>query len=157
MNLTKKHEAEIIQKLAPLLIVAAPAEEDLNRNTDLWLSFRSRRIAYRIREYNQRSYFKKDFTIRFSTTFGNQSEYDKILNGHGHWFFYGLATSDGTRLHKWVLYDLVRLSAYWNDQRQMNGHNWVPGVIKYNSDGSDFLTIPHDEKFIITRGEKCVQ
>ncbi len=154
--ISKKHELEIIQKLAPYLIVPPPENEDLNNNTDLWLAFQSCRIAYRVREYNSLSYFMKDFTIRYRSAFGYASEYDKILAGHGDLFFYGLTTPDGSKLSRWVLYDLKRLGVHWNRQKEMHGINWLPGTLKYNGDGSQFLTVNHMDDFIITKGEICI-
>jgi len=150
-DLSKKFESEVIKRLAPLLIVVPPIEEDLHRNTDLWLACKKKRIAYRIRNHAAFSY--DDFTIRYKTTHGHNSEYSKILMGFGEWLFYGIANEDESKLLKWRLYCLDLFRGYVSKGMALNGPDWLPGELKTNRDGSQFIIIKDNVAFKIDWGE----
>jgi len=150
---SKKFEPDVIARLAPKLIAAPPIEEDQERNTDLWLTAKTKRISYRIRRFGFGCDKYDDFTLRYSTPHTGFSEYSKILMGHGDWFFYGVCNEDESGLLKWRLYDLELFRKYVSKAMELNGPKWLPGELKSNFDQTKFIIIKDNVAFKIDWGE----
>jgi hypothetical protein len=120
------------------LLDEAPPEEDRDRNTDLMvLRIGGLRIGVRLRspQYWNKHYGKiwvrEEFTMRDSRPHGAATEWDKMLEGFGDYFFYGFRTERPPHLwgfgllnlgvfRPWVL-DFYRQWQAWPGRQLPNG------------------------------------
>ena len=150
---------EIKRILANYLICEAPAEEDMQHNTDLIvLRLDTVRVACRMRRYGYLDRYANEFTIRVSRPSGDKTELAKILEGWGDYVFYGFASDDGSELASWMLGNL-RVFRLWHHKQLWSGRR--PGEAKNNRDGSsnfrayDLADLP--EGFIVARKAPLVR
>lgn len=123
--------------LANYLIVEAPVEEDLQRNTDLIvLRLDTIRVACRLRSHRYLNNYADEFTIRASRPSGAQTELAKVLSGWGDYIFYGFPNPDGDSLAAWVLGDLSVFRLWHHRQLLKSGPQEAPGSRHANPDGS---------------------
>ena len=128
--------------LGQCLIGEAAREEDQERNTDLIvLRMNAVRIACRLRRYEYLSRFSNDFTIRFTRPSGIKSEFTKIIEGWGDFFFYGFGCEDPPEIAQWFVGDLKEFRI--TIVRYMYKHDGkLPGIVIENKDSSsEFLAI----------------
>lgn len=122
--------------VGPLLLEAAPLEEDTKHATDLIiLKARDKRIACRIRRPVYADKYPYEFTIRSQLDSGQETELNKLVNGFGDWFFYGFATDedDIIGIARWMVIDLSAWRAHLI-RRTIN-----MGKKKANGDGTHFV------------------
>lgn len=121
-------------------ICEAPELEDQCRNTDL-IVFRmdSIRIGCRIRRENW-IHKNDEFTIRSGRPSGVKTEFSKIIEGWGDYFFYGFGSNDGSRLLSWKIGDLKPFRLYLMRHMAANNGN-LPGVKINNFDGSSCFRV----------------
>lgn len=94
--------------VGPHLLEAAPFDLDARQGTDLIiLNARDKRIAVRLRRPGYSSNYPWDFTIRCERASGAATEYQKLCDGFGDWFFYGHAADEGLDIARWMLLDLA--------------------------------------------------
>lgn len=155
---------EIKRAIANYLIVEAPLEEDLQRNTDLLvLKAETKRIACRIRRHDQLGRRDRDgdlyedqFTLRASRPSRAMTELPKVLSGWGDYIFYGFADEDDFGLAAWVLGDLNEFR-HWHALQQVLhcDRNQLPGKLNSNHDGSStfraYLISSLPREFVVTR------
>ena len=136
---------EIKQILGEFLIKEAPIVEDMMHNTDLIVfELGTVRIACRIRKYSFCQNYGDQFTLRYSRPNDKETEFQKMLNGYGDYFFYGFSNSKEDKLYKWIIGDLNKLRTYINDYAN-NNDNKLPGIIKSNKDkSSEFIIFHYD-------------
>jgi hypothetical protein len=117
------------------LIAEAPAEEDMQRNTDLIvLRLDAVRIACRVRRDTYRGRYGEQFTIRAGRPNGTKTELAKVIEGYGDYILYGFGAPNADYLTAWALGDL-RVFRLWLAQSTVRaGH--LPGVERPNTDGS---------------------
>lgn len=140
--------------VGPYVIRAAPADEDVSRNTDLMvLASDAGRVAVRIRRHRYIVH-ADEFTIRSDRPSGYKTELAKIIEGWGRYLFYGFANEDETGLAAWLLGDLNVFRLWFNRQLALNGGR-APGVTRRNPDGSsEFRVFRIDElppEFVVAR------
>lgn len=80
-------------------------EEDTKYSFDLVVSQRIR-VAVRIRDNAYLRY--RDFTIRSVSLGGRYCEIDKIMDGHGDYFFYCWLSKDGGSIESYIIIDIER-------------------------------------------------
>lgn len=144
---------EIKRIIGEHLITAAPAEEDMQRNTDLIvLTLGAVRVACRVRQHRYLAQYGDEFTIRASRPNGTKTELTKVIEGWGDYILYGFASEDETHLAAWVLGDLrvFRLAF----MRGLASQNPL-GIGRNNNDGSStFQAFRIDEfpsEFVVAR------
>jgi len=126
---------EIKRILGENLIGEPPAEEDMERNTDLIvLKMEPLRIGCRIRRFKYFENYKDEFTIRAGRPSGTKTELSKIIEGWGDFFFYGFSDKQEKGLLLWSLCDLKIFRLWFN--RQLIITQKVPGIPKNNTDNS---------------------
>ena len=128
------------------IISEAPIDEDMERNTDIVvLHWDAVRIGCRVREFKYLSGYGNEFTIRCKVKSGGKTEFDKIREGWGNYFFYGFADATNTKLAKWILGDLNALRRHIEQQKD------PLKASKDNGDGSAFIPYKYDtiEGFVI--------
>ncbi len=102
---------EIRRLVGPYLLVPAPFEIDTREAADLIvLRARDMTIAARVRRPGYASRFPWDITLRARRDSGVKTEFSKIIEGWGDWFFYG-HNSRGADIDRWFLIDLHELRA----------------------------------------------
>ena len=114
-----EHMMEIIQSdLYPeimhrhSIIEIAPNDEDMQHNTDLWVTFSGPiRIGCRIRRKHQESLYSSEFTLRYSHSSGAKTEFQKILEGWGDYLLYGFQGEGSGCIGNYVIVDLRMLAA----------------------------------------------
>lgn len=116
----------IFEIVGGLVVRKANHFEDRFRATDIVSAPKS--VAARVRrlEVSNLSYLG-EFTLRAARPNGLPTEFEKIMQGHGDWFFYGFAF--GGQLVKWIVIDLAILRSQILEGR-------IPHVEKNNKDGS---------------------
>ena len=125
---------EVKRVLANYLIGEAPAEEDMERNTDLIvIRLDPVRVACRLRRFEYASRYPDQFTIREGRPSGAQTELAKVLSGWGDYIFYGFANRDASALAGWMLGSLTAFRL-WHARETWAGRR--PGLQKPNQDGS---------------------
>jgi hypothetical protein len=130
---------EVKRILANHLIVEAPAEEDMQHNTDLIvLKLDTVRVACRLRHYEYLFLkdYKNEFTIRSERRSGVDTELPKMLSGWGDYIFYGFANQEATELLAWVLGNL-KVFRLWHHRELWAKRR--PGEECRNGDGSSFF------------------
>lgn len=126
---------EIKGILGTHLISIAPVAEDQERNTDLMvMTLDAIRVGCRIRRNRYLQHYGGEFTIRSNYTNGYRTELGKIIEGWGHYFFYGFSDTAENGLAKWALADLNVFRLYIAREMARN-RGKVPGSIKDNRDG----------------------
>jgi hypothetical protein len=139
------------------LIGEATVIEDQERNTDLMMN--GLRIAVRLRKWDSwpKRSRRGEFTMRTARPRGAPTEFQKVLDGWGDYFFYGFAHQSAPKLYGFGLLHLGHFRD-WLTQHQTLHATW-PGFIQRNHDrSSDFrvfrwvdlppiailATFPHD-------------
>jgi hypothetical protein len=119
----------------------APKEEDQDHNTDLIvLNLGGVRIAVRLRKphyWKQGTptrLYRDEFTLRNTRPSGHPTEFAKILQGFGDYFFYGFQAPNPPHLLGFGICDLGQLRP-WLVAWQERWHAW-PGRIQSNGDAS---------------------
>ena len=139
--------AQIKHFVGPLLLEPASLELDAKEATDLIvLRARDMRIAARIRRNGFYDNFGSQFTIRASRDSGAETELSKIINGWGHWFFYGHLNEAETAIVHWMVVDLSSFRA--GLIRNSRGAGAIRCGDKANGDGTyfkwfDVRSFPH--------------
>lgn len=121
--------------------------EDAQQNTDLKvLDMGDIRIAVRLREsqyWREQTRnghpYRQDFTLRNSRPNGTPTEFDKILDGFGDYFFYGFACAKPPRLLGFGILNLQCFRGYCQQYHATEGI-W-PGRIRKNDDGTTFRVL----------------
>jgi hypothetical protein len=130
----------------------APFIEDRDHNTDLMTLVAGEiRIAVRLRspQYWNKRYYPHEFTLRDSRPSGQPTEFDKILDDWGHYFFYGFRTESPPKLHGFGLLDLAKFRQWVKAYKARWGRYPGRGPIP-NGDGSSTFrawawnTVPPD-------------
>ncbi len=98
-------------RLGDRTVWQASDEDDWYHATDAHTATQPSNIAIRVRSGDYLERFPNDVTIRYSTRFGNESEYDKIRDGHGDFMFYGFTNGDPEVIVNGCLVDLAALRA----------------------------------------------
>lgn len=120
---------EIQRVLGEVFFSLPLLSDDQMKNTDLiCLDMSGKRIGCRIRREQYLKKYAFQFTIRSSRPGGTKTEYQKILEGWGDYFFYGFANSVNTSLLLWFVGDLEVF-------RQFEGLG-TSGMFRQNTDGS---------------------
>jgi hypothetical protein len=117
-----------------MLLTVTSAAVDMKEAADLEIgdfAFKARglRIACRVRHFNYIRKHGYDFTIRYRTFYNKQSEYNKIMNGHGDWFFYGFIHPK--RHARFIRHVVINLDAFRENQ---NSAYRVDGLVRENKD-----------------------
>ncbi len=146
---------DIKRILGEYLIMAAPMEDDAERNTDLIvLKLDAVRIGCRIRRNEYLSRYPCEFTIRAGRPSGVKTELTKITEGWGDYFFYGFANEEETGLSRWTIGNLKVFRLWFNRQIVIN-HGLLPGQPQKNGDkSSNFIAFNWNElpdEFIVGR------
>jgi hypothetical protein len=103
-----------LQQANPDMVMVPRDAEDRKRNSDLMiLGINATRIACRVRKPEYAEKYADEFTIRFRLPWGGGTEYQKIMDGWGQFFFYGFADAQEKTLQKWVYCDLNVLRDYF--------------------------------------------
>lgn len=93
--------------IGPYLLAPSSLEQDTKEAADLVvLRARDLTIACRVRRPGYAMDFPNQFTIRSKRSSGVTTEFEKIIDGWGDWFFYGHATSTFPEIKPWWLIDL---------------------------------------------------
>lgn len=132
---------EIKTRIAQHLLIEADEEEDQYRNTDLRILIaRDLRIACRIRRPQWVSN-ANEFTLRTERPkSGNKTELQKVLDGFGDYFFYGISDIREIGLAYWRFCDLNVFRKFWAAHlAHYNGK--MPGWLKANKDGSSTFRV----------------
>jgi len=128
-----KYIPEIKKILGLHLIQVAPLKDDCELNTDMLVPPMIR-VAQRVR--NQKFWEDRDeFTIRFQLPSGSLTEWDKLIAGHGDYFFYGHAGINDT-LNGYTILNLKLFRAWC--QSYFDKHRMWPGRKQSNPDGTSF-------------------
>ena len=106
----KKYDVYLPQVKALLgenLIQVTPEKLDQEQCSDLYsLSLAPITIAVRLRSLTYSERFSDEFTIRYRRSSGAQTEFSKIIDGWGTYFFYGFVDHTHKSTVKWLLIDL---------------------------------------------------
>jgi len=104
--------------------------DDQLRNTDLiCFDMAGKRIGCRIRSNQYIRKYGYEITIRSSRPQGTKTEYQKIIEGWGDYFFYGFCNVTEETLIRWLVGDLKVFRETMIDKE-------VLGQTKQNTDGS---------------------
>ena len=122
----------IKQILGELFISTGSPVQDKSQNTDLiCFNLAGKRFACQVRRNEFWRLYPYQITIRAARPFGNKTEFQKILDGWGDYFFYGFACNDNKHFLQWCLGDLAVFR---------RAHLNMLGMLKFNKDNSsDFL------------------
>src|SRR3990172_2510862 len=122
--------------LGQCLIGEASREDDQERNTDLIvLKMDAVRIACRLRRPGYLDNYGPQFTIRFTRPSGVKSEFAKIIEGWGDYFFYGFANEHPPVIDRWFVGDLKAFRLHVMMSMNKNGGR-IPADDIPNEDGS---------------------
>jgi hypothetical protein len=99
--------------------------EDTKMSFDLHFSA-DVQVSVRLRSYKYKSY--NDITIRTKTRRGGDTEIDKLIEGKGQIYFYGVLSENQETIVKWVLYDINKVRSKLADN----------GIPRENYDGTCF-------------------
>jgi hypothetical protein len=129
--------------LGQYLISDAPIDEDRERNTDLIvLTLKPYRIGVRLRGWNYHARYGNQFTIRSSRPSGAKTEFEKIMDSWGDYFFYGFMHphSERYRVVEWTLGDLNAFRD-WVRSYGIEHNGQIPAAGQQNGEagGSGFL------------------
>lgn len=134
---------EIVRLVAPYMIVPASTTDDQEHNTDLIASADTRRVACRVRSFDDWTEYadwRDEFTVREDRPSGCKSELTKIIEGWGDLFFYGFASGDNRSFVQWTLMDL-RVFRLWFMRYLVKHQGKMPGLRLPNTDGSSTFRI----------------
>lgn len=100
----------IVQIVGPLMLGTAPTYQDQRENTDLMVldAQENIRVAARVRKHGYFPGFGHDVTFRHARANGAETEFAKVVNGFGRYFFYGHSNVDETDIPDWMVLDLNR-------------------------------------------------
>lgn len=121
---------EIKRILGETFFALPSLSDDQMKNTDLiCMDMTGKRIGCRVRKKQYLSKYPFQFTIRYSRPMGTKTEYQKILDGWGDYFFYGFSNTLETSFLLWMIGDLkIFRQTIINDNRT--------GQTKQNTDNS---------------------
>lgn len=117
------------------LLVEAPAEEDIHRNTDLTLTADRVRIACRVRNpdvWHKDMRYREQFTLRAHRDSGAKTELAKVLEGWGDYNFYGHAHPVEMRFVAWTIGDLSVFRGWFHRELLKTGKE--PGALIPNTE-----------------------
>lgn len=107
--------------IGPHLLTKAPFEVDVKENADLVLKVADMRIACRVRTPGYSEAYPNQFTIR-SFCRGYRTEFAKVMEGLGDWFFYGHALDyESVIITPWWIIDLDAFREHMRETAQMVG------------------------------------
>lgn len=102
--------------VGPHLLRISTIDEDTKQASDLVVlsavnkNNRPLTIACRVRSCEKKNYYliyKDQFTFRYRSQWNGKTEFEKIKEGWGDWFFYGHQEKPGSyRIHPWWIIDL---------------------------------------------------
>jgi len=106
--------------------------DDQMKNTDLiCMDMSGARIGCRVRKKIYLKQYPFQFTIRYSRPMGTSTEYQKIIDGWGDYFFYGFSNNAEDDFLMWIIGDLKIF------RKAMSGGDM--GILRKNYDlSSDF-------------------
>jgi len=119
---------DIVKALIGRHIMEAGNEiQDMQKMGDLVvLGGKETKIGVRIRTGNFRENFRYDFTLRTWRSSGAKTEFEKILEGWGDYFFYGFSPErNSTIIDPWYLLSLDAFRHHWRCSRDMLTHGEV--------------------------------
>jgi hypothetical protein len=138
-NYGRRYLGHMKQIVGMHLIREAPAEEDMQHNTDLIvLRLDAIRIACRVRRPKNLSKYGHQFTIRTKRPNGTKTELAKVLEGWGDYNLYGFGAESGDYLTTWVLGDLDIFRLWFQRETVKLPAGRQPGVEQTNPDGTKF-------------------
>jgi hypothetical protein len=105
--------------------------EDTKLSFDLYFSA-DIQISVRIRSFKYRNY--NDITIRSKAKYGGLTEIDKLIDGKGQIYFYGVLSENEEKIIKYVLFDINRIRSKLKDN----------GIERVNYDGTKFKCYTFD-------------
>lgn len=98
---------QVKQIMGGVILRRASNDEDCNRSYDLTLTKESAyRTGVRIRRNGFFEKYPGEFTIRKEKASGRKTEFEKISEGNGDYYFYGQVNEDGSALDRWMVLDL---------------------------------------------------
>lgn len=104
-NFTSRYNQKIKELAAQYIIQVASPFRDMKQATDF--DIKKCALAARIRRGDKLDEkYKYDITLRFRRESGAETEFSKVMAGHGDWFFYGHASGIGIDISTWYLIDL---------------------------------------------------
>ena len=105
--------------------------EDTKLSFDLYFSA-DIQISARIRSFKYRNY--NDITIRSRAKNGGLTEIDKLIDGKGQIYFYGVLSENEEKIIKYILFDIDKIRNKLKEN----------GVEKTNFDGTKFKCYTFD-------------
>ena len=99
--------------------------EDTKLSFDLYFSA-DIQISVRIRSFKYRTY--NDITIRSRSKNGGLTEIDKLIDGKGQIYFYGVLSENEETIIKYILFDIDKIRDKLKDN----------GIERTNADGTKF-------------------
>lgn len=145
---------EIARIVGPFLIVPTTFEQDTKQAADLIvLQGRHMTLAARMRRHGYADKYPDEFTLRYRLDSGTKTEFSKIVDGWGDWFFYGHASEDEFEIERWMLIDLNAFRAHWTREGWRTNRK-IAYKDRSNLDGTHFrafdsTTFIGDPKLII--------
>jgi hypothetical protein len=103
-------------------------EQDTKEAFDAIYSFNDAKIPIRIREPKYISY--RDFTIRCRSLNGGRTEYDKLVDGFGDYYFYAWENESRKSFHSYIIVDIHKFRS--------SGIICHPDDHRKNGDGTQF-------------------
>lgn len=131
----------ICEIIGPRLMIVAPVKRDRDEATDLiFLTAKDVTVAARVRRPGYAERYPDDFTIRDSLPSGAATELTKILQGWGHWMFYGHAAEQSApSVAAWLLIDLCQLRYFFHRHPEfLHCPDGIGRGRGYNPDGTTF-------------------
>ena len=120
-------------------VATAPVKKDMEQATDLILSsVGSGDIAVRVRanKYFRRAHGYYEWSVRYYNK-GCKTEYQKLKEGFGRWYFMAYSSDDDGKLAGWWLIDLDKVRV-----ADILDKNWK---VHPNGDGTSGMYIPIKE------------
>lgn len=136
----QKFYPDIKRILGINLICEAPITEDTKHNTDFSVfNLQSVRVACRIRRKDHYAKYSDEFTVRYKTYYGKDTELDKIVAGWGDYMLYGFGDELECKLIAWKLADLKVFRKDINKQLVNNNGKYNAAYMKNKGADSEFL------------------
>lgn len=109
---SQKFEDEVKQIFADLLIQRAPDHVDWNEATDLTImQIHPFDIGVRIRRHKYLEDYGDEITMRYKRSNGKKTEWDKLVDGKGDYYFYGFCDEDEEKICAYNILDLTHFRA----------------------------------------------
>ena len=136
----KNFYSDIKVILGTYLICEAPITEDTKHNTDFSVfNLQNVRVACRIRRKDKYAKYGDEFTIRYKTFYGKETELDKIIMGWGDYLLYGFGDDVNRKIIAWKLGDLKVFRKEINQQLVRNSGKYDASYMKNIGSDSEFL------------------